>query len=420
MRLVWMATTCSVVMLVSSSAVVSAATGTATGTLRYYDALEGSCVPVVGNNYCDGAKFPSSQTNAMRPVANTLVTIRDNIGAIIGTGVTDDNGVFSVGWNSGLFAPSSISVVWSLDHKDGRFQIRNSLGGYYLMRTSSKLPVIGGITDFGVPTWGTSATPNDLANLYAAAERLWRHSLSQSARLQAYFTHQETNFPAWYEPFGWDAGSDGQSVWLTSNRVYDLTIMHEYGHVADMKSYRDQSHLMTVFGEEYNYVPPSGDPQVWPWDALSLEYRQAQLGEAKADFFKAVALYYPWARDPYLHYNMETAANKCTLYQQDRMQMTALRILWDYYDSRQDTEVISGTNYTDLVYLSGMSAIVEATFAHPNGTGSHRKDEGWSCGIVGCTLTNPDANNIWDLTYWLGNTSALWNVNRMNCHASPQ
>ncbi len=362
---------CSLLLLLLARHAEAAVSGSVSGTFRFHQ-NQGNYCPSIRN--CTGAKYFQSQYNVPRPVKNVKVYVeRASDHAVIGQGTTDSNGQFAVSWYDPIANGSvNAELTWQAIQKDGRFAVTNAEGTAN-WRFWSPIVLSAGQTAAGTPTWGNSASPNGLANIYDGAHMTWANSLSQSNRMLSYFNGIKIR--TFYSgPDCSDAcASNGSYVLMGPNGTYEpqSAVMHELGHIASSRASRDQQ-LTDGFGDTYTYGGSAG------WNYNTSEFASVAFEEAVASHVADVALYFPSATQPHVcissgacptnSFNLETAAS-CGTFQINRQPLSAQRYLWDNYDSVVDpgapTENLS----------RGIWEAMDTVHAFDNGTGNRQKHE---------------------------------------------
>jgi hypothetical protein len=350
--------------------------GTVSGGVAFFQ-NQGNFCPA--SRTCTGATYVESQYHTNMPIGETKVFIQrasDNL--TIGQGVTDSSGRFTISWTN-LVTTGNITAnfIWVGEHKDGRFAVRTSSGGQWVFWTPNFTLNAGGNTEIGTWTWGSSGAPNSLANVYDGAFHMWSFGLSQSNRMNAFFTGVSI--------YAFDdvcptscANGPNNRITLDTGAAYSPQgrIMHEMGHIASYKGSRDQSFTQTGNCAFYSYpsmtcVTGSG------WNLTSPEWEAAAFEEGVATHLGDVCLYRAFATDPHTclsdtacgtgSFNIETSLGTTCATDQNRWPLNHVRYHWDNYDSTSD--------YTGEDLSRGMWEVVDTLNAFPVGIDNRDKDE---------------------------------------------
>jgi len=360
------------------SNVATAASGYVSGRLLFYN-NQGNYCRNDGRD-CSGARYPQSQYRVNMPVRDVRVYVRrasDNV--IIGQGVTNSSGYYRIAWYSPGTSNISGKVTWHGQHKDGRFTVRTASGGTWTFWTYPRtLYTNGATTSFGWLVWGSSASPNSLANLYDGAVRMWRDALDYSNRMRTYFTNVQIRAYSTSCPTSCANGADKRIIIDSSNSAYmpQGRVMHEMGHIADYVSKPRRVYV--------NYTRDG----VNGWNFRSPEYASASFTEGLATFYGDVALYWYWNSQPLsclstgacstsVNNNVErsTGLRSSCASGEERWALTVDRYLRDVYDSTNewfDTNQEHYYNFFDVISRFG------------NGYGNRDKNEPYNSflGIV--------------------------------------
>lgn len=404
--------------MLASSGVAMAAEGTATGRIEHFNRMGNFCP--TGRD-CTGSKYLQSQFNVYRPVRHVKVYLRDSASNVIGQGVTNTAGNFTINWFSPSM-PSSVHITWHAEHKDNRFTLYSADGGTWWFWTGSRAPVNGGTTSFGTLAWGSSSAPHDITNWYDGAHRTWWDSLFWSTRQSAVFTNVSVYLGSTRCPTSCASG-DSNQVWMDPNSAYapHERIMHELGHVAS-----DRGHEGGNYWAMSDYCFP-GTGGGCGWNQTQAEWLQSAMEEATASTYATFGLYSSNAVAPHDclisqaacptgTFNLETSSGNTCATNENRFQLTAARVFWDLHDTRVDT--VDG--FTDSASAS-IDQMVDAFTRFPNGRSNRQKNEGWACFIVeelgSCWPDNRDARNMDDYRqhYFEETGISGFSQLRMNC-----
>lgn len=378
-------------IVLASSTAVAWSGGSVNGQLLFYQ-NQGNFCPTT-RNPCTGAKYLESQWHTNMPVSQTKVYIKNMANQVIGQGVTDTLGFYNINWfdPNAPQGPVTAYVAWHLEHKDGRFVIRDPGGNAYLMMRPPSGLQFGIATNLGSYTFGNSGSPNALANLYDGAWRSWFHSLSQSASQ----VNNNTNvlikaFDSAACPTSCaDCGAntiimDSSSAFSPQHRI-----LHEMGHIASCRASQGAGYISPT-SVCYAYGGSAG------WGFTGPEFGSAQFEEAFATFFADVALYGPTATQPHTclsslacpnnFHNIETSLGVSCGTDVNRHPINNIRYFWDLYDTTSD---FAGENAS-----YSMSQITQAIENLPDGFENNCKNEPW----FGGTIDDCDGRSSQD--YW--------------------
>ncbi len=356
----------------------SASWGYVSGRLMFYN-NQGNYCKADGRD-CSGARYPESQYRVNMPVRDVKVYVRrssDN--GIIGQGVADSSGNYTVYWYTPGSGNVSGKVTWHGEHRDGRFSLKTSGGGTWIFWTSARTMVNATTTNFGTLVWGNSSSPNSLANLYDGAVRMWRDALNYSNRMRSNFTNVQIRaYDAGACPTSCANGANKRIIIDSANSAYmpQGRIMHEMGHIASYVSKPRKSFV------DYTRDGSNG------WNMRSAEYASASFEEGLATFYGDTALYWNWNSEPLTclssgacsrstNNNVESSTglrSSCTS-GEERWALTTDRYLRDVYDSTNewfDSNTEPFYNFFDVVNKFG------------NGYGNRGKNEPYNS-VLGIT-----------------------------------
>jgi len=373
---------------------MAASSGTVTGTIQFYQNNGNYCD--VDTVSCTGTKYPESQYHTNQPIKNVKVYARRNSdNAIIGSGNTNSSGAFSFTWNDPSASGDVVGqVIWRGEHRDGRFRLNTTSNGFWVFSSANATFTNGGTTAKGTMVWGNSSTPSALANVYDGASKMWENSLSQSSRMNSYFT--DITITTWASA----TNASGKSVNIDNSVAYNnhQAVMHEMGHSASYLSSRDQS-----FRPCTDYCYPSTGSSCG-WGRHTEEWGAPRFEEAVATHLATVGLYLPTATAPFYCPssgpctsaidNLETTVT-CTAADM-RHPHDLMRYFWDTYGPSGNHNVWE---------------IIDTINAWDNGTGEKQKDEPWDNSSA---LDDRDGRSGQDFvgnwTVWGVNSSALLNA----------
>lgn len=366
------------VLLVLIPCTAFAASGYVSGTLKFWN-KQGNYCPNTRN--CTGATYPQSQYDNAQPVKEVQVQVLDNTWAVLGEGTSDTSGNFKIYWYRSTLPPSGM-ILWKARQKDSRWQIVSaSTGGIYVNWTGT-FTLINGTTysnpqNVGTFVWGSSASPNHVANLYDGAWRQWNYALSGSGHLSANMTNvtirafDNTTCPSSCSR-GWfnDILIDSPQAALTPQG----RIMHEMGHFA--------VYVAKPYNPAMGYDYPNQCRYCGTWGPTTQEWQSAAFEEGIASFFATAAMYSAANPNPtdclsagYCELwwnNIETSTGwgSCSA-GEDRWPLSHERYLWDVYDS-----VVDG-NYSDTISVP-FWYFISSLLNYPTGTNDQQHDEPWN------------------------------------------
>lgn len=361
-----------------SSPALAASSGTATGTIQFYQ-NQGNFCPTTRN--CTGAKYPQSQYNTSRPIKNVKVYLRrqsDNV--VIGQGTTDNSGNFSISWSDPAGSGNVLAqLIWRGEQKDGRFRIAGSAGEFWIW-WSNKTLTNGGNTSIGALTWGNSSSPHALSNLYDGAHTMWANSLAQSNRMNSFFTGVQVR--AWDSATCPTSCADGPNnrIIMDDNSAYSPQgrILHEMGHIASYRASRDQNYKQ---GGSYCF---GGEAAPCGWSLNGPENASVHFEEGVATHLGDVSLYFQNAPEPHTclssvacannSFNVETSSGTSCAANVNRRPINAIRYFWDNYDSLSD--------YTGESLSRGVWEVVDTIHAFDNGADNNQKNEVWNAALT--------------------------------------
>jgi hypothetical protein len=365
----------------AATAPAFAASGTITGTIQFSSELGNTCDTSLGMD-CTDAVFPASASNSVQPVRDAAIALADETGAVVGAGVTDSSGNFSIGWNRAT-TPTSIQIRRFFTHKDDRFWHSNtSNASLYGVVTTVNSPTNGGTNNVG--TWGWYSY-EVLNNNFDAALRTWDMALQYSGDMASRFTTIQIILPA-TDPN--NAFADGAVVHMGQNLVRrpQSALSHEFGHVA---TYLQRPYK---FCGAYNY--PTGCLNVDPGMSCtgghtfnSSEHFCASYEEGMAQFIANAAYYWYNADNPVqcisdsectTGFNFETSSGSgCTAGTQ-HMEVEVTRYLWDAYDAIDDAGFTEAVPSSNQAFRYG--AMIDTIENFTVGQGNNQNNEPWNSG----------------------------------------
>jgi hypothetical protein len=338
-------TTTVAALALAAPGLAEAASGTVRGTWKNYQNQGNYCDP--DGRDCTSARYLVSEYNIKHPISDTKIYIKDPDGDVIGTGVTNASGYFSIVWNRAS-TPAHVRAYWHFEHKDDRFKIRSETGAGIYAKWSVPISVTnGGTVDAGTIDAGTASAISGLANIYDGADRMWNDSLKYSTRMQNIFTG--LTIRAYPEECPTACASSG-SNWVKIPAGAEFRpqgrILHEMGHIAAGKAagaQMDSSSYCYPLQED----PPSGqdcsDGSSNGWGMTSDEWRGVALKEAMATVLGDIALYWSGAVDPRSCLSPDECPASTSIETSSacsgtmgRRAMQIDRYLWDIYDAQAD------------------------------------------------------------------------------------
>jgi hypothetical protein len=408
------------VLLISSQGF--AAGGYVSGKLEFWQKQGNYCPSsrdCTHTNYREASHFDRLQP--IREAKVEIVNATDS-GVVYGTGTTDTSGNYKIQWTSTGSAPS-IKVLWKTRHKDTRFEIRSaSSNGIYFFTSSGSVQLTNGTTS-GSPqalpnySWGNSASPNALANLYDGAHRTWFYALSYSGLMQSRFTNVQVKaFDATDCPTSCANGGTKTVTIDSTGSAFQPQgrIMHELGHIA---SYLSEPVALTIAYDHPNQCTGCGS-----WSLTSGEWSSAGFEEAIATLIGDVSIY--WYDSPEPHtclsssscgssFNTETSlgtSGNCTTTER-RSAMQRIRYLWDVYDNVNDS------GYNDTHHIQYFEFFTTLDNYGP-GVNNNQANEPWTNSNYN-TVDNYDGRGTDD---FVANLNALYSIDSTvqrtnNCNA---
>ncbi|AKI99243.1 hypothetical protein ATI61_106618 [Archangium gephyra] len=412
-------------MLGASS--TQAASGYVRGRMQFWQ-NQGNYCP--NTRDCTGAVYTQAQFQTYQPVRNARVYVwSDQANAVIGQGATDLNGDYTISWYyAGTTPPTGVYVYWVPDHKDGRFYIRYSNGTYRWYPTGY-FTLLNGTTstspqNIGTAAWGSSSYADEWANTYDGAELMWREGLNYFGVMQSNFTNVEIRGFANDMPgFNGEcptscANGYSKRVQLDVGAAYapQGRVMHEMGHIA---SYLAHPYSGTG-GNGYCYPSTSNFPDKCQWWTLNTaEHGSAAFEEALATFLADSALYYPNAPAPHSclasaapcapgQFNLETSSGSACASGENRWPLTAMRFLWDVYDSVDDQESVAegAGNYWKMLNVMAL---------YDNGTESLQISEPWNSNYSAIDNWDGRGSYSYRLNYFNKNGTSVYVPYSRNC-----
>jgi hypothetical protein len=398
--------------------------GCITGQVRFIQANQGYCPSTrscasdlyLQSHYKDPAGSP------MRRVNLRLV----KLSTTLGTAVTDDNGNFTMSWASldnashaSLAVISRASAAGTEIFKIGAWN--NSANDHKTFAVSSEFSITNGTCGSGSPQApstlapfiiGSTTTPNDVANIYDAAERMWRWSVADSSSA-AELPTIDIEYPA-------DPGQCGTGCQIPGTKRIGIPNVnsdaflgatrtaHEIGHLLAEKIY--QSNTPNWCLDYSTFDSNTG------WDLTTQEWTCASFPEAIATFMSDRSRY--WSGHGAVADTCSfTELGSCSTLLDDnptcsagesRWPLSSIRFLWDAYDARVDGPN-SETNQESFENLTAALSLFAA------GTGERKRDE-WTVtgGGNGSSNQRLDQSGTYDY-WWLYGGPLLWPSAANNC-----
>ena len=345
-------------LALAAPGLAEAASGTVRGTWRNYQNQGNYCNPA--GRDCTGARYVFAEYHTYHPISDTKLYVKDPDGVVIGTGVTDATGGFSIVWNRAS-TPAHVRVYWQFEHKDDRFKIRGETGGVIALWTWEIDVTNGGITDAGTISAGTSTSISGLANIYDGADRMWNDSLVFSGRMQNVFTGLTIRaYPDDCPTACASSGSNLVKMPEGSDFKPQGRILHEMGHIAAGKAAGGG-----MDPGSYCY-PDETSSCDQGWSFTSDEWRGVALKEAMATVLGDIAIYWGNAVDPRSCLSSGECPAAASIEDSiacsgtvGRRAMQMDRYLWDIYDTAAD-----GNDNVDEAYF----VFADTLAAIPSGT----------------------------------------------------
>ncbi|MFO7564445.1 MAG: hypothetical protein R6X02_17495 [Enhygromyxa sp.] len=359
-----------------------------------------------------------------QPIEQVKVYVRDaNSNTIIGQGITDDVGRFTINW-SATPTPAQAHLTWHAEHGHNRFAIRSGSGGTWVMWTPPFTLVPSGLVDIGSPQWGNELAPHPITNIYDGGQKGWWDGLWWSSRLRIYFGGVEARFPSSACPTSC-ASCEFNLIHLDPGSAFSPQgrVMHELGHIATCRAHVGQSRWQ---GAPTDFDCP------WctdGWGLVQPEWYMAGFEEGLATFLGDVAFYGANAASPTtcisgpsacpMVFSLEASSgDSCSqLFIERRWPLSTIRALWDVFDTRQDCPPGFACDAISNLY----DDMVEALHAFPAGRCEGCVHEGWTCPEIeepgACWVDEPDGRSIYDYaSNWvIANDSSIWSALESNC-----
>lgn len=190
-------------------------------------------------------------------------------------------------------------VTWSPEHKDGRFKVTTPSGVPWVFWGFTVTLTNGSSNHVGTMVWGNGAAPNQIANAYDGARRMWANSLSQSNRMLSYFSNATIKTFDDTCPTSCADGPANEIILDTASAFSpQARVMHEMGHLASFKANRDQTRSQTGQLTCFPSTAWSSSSAPCGWSLSDDEWAVISFEEAVATFFADVALYQSNAASP--------------------------------------------------------------------------------------------------------------------------
>lgn len=336
----WPVLLATVFALTVMSPVASAASGYASGSLKFWQ-KNGYYCPSFSD--CTGAHYLQSDYDKATGIRSVWLYMAAANGDYMGQGVTDANGNFLIYWYL-PYVPPYAYIVFTPIHNEWRFGVFDptiSLNYY-----SWPFYVIDGQTVQGLAwTWGSSATPDPYLNLYDAAARDWDYAISRSSLMVDRFGGVSLVINGIGPSF--DGPSLTVNIPSTAVAFEGGTTAHELGHAVVWLSDTDDH----PFANYCHPLPPQEPCNNAAWQSDSQEWKSVAWSEGMASFFGAVAGYGPeavqpaWPCDSVSYctsppgggYDLEytVGAANCTA-ADSRKPINYARAFWDIFDFHSD------------------------------------------------------------------------------------
>ena len=340
------------------------------------------------------------------PVRKAYVAL-SSLGATLGNTVTDDSGNFKMSWAS-LAGDNSAKLTVYARMKDGGTEVFkvgqwnvNSNDAYSMAVTSTFLITDGtnclpsgpnqAISPIKI---GTTTTPSDIANIYDAAERMWRWSVTSSSSGGELPTI-DIEYPA-------DASCSSGCQTTGTKRIGIPNInsdaflgptrtAHEIGHLLSERIYPSNTPNWCL---NYNRNSSPG------WVLDSQEWTCAAWTEAISTFMSDVSRYWDdngEVADTCSWFELQQCAymlddNPVCNGGEHRYPLSSIRFLWDAFDQRVDgpNSETNNESYEDLTAALSLFA---------PGTGERQRDE-WTVSGTGNGPSNSSSDQGGTYDYW--------------------
>jgi hypothetical protein len=387
--------------------------GCVRGQIRFIQHNQGYC-PTTRACSSDLYRQIDYKNSAGSPLRKALVRI-NRLGATLATFVTDDSGNFTANWYSldshtagyvQVIARQKVGLVDTF--KIGQWNVNTN--DAQVMHNSPSLSLTNGTTCSSpqvIPTIyiGTTTTPNELANIFDAADRMWRWSIALTSAANDVAT-ADIEFPA-------DSGVCPNGCFSPSTRRIGIPDVnsdallgasrtaHELGHALASRIYvSDVPNPCQKYGLD-------GDNG---WSLQSQEWGCAAFSEAIAQFSGDVSRY--WANHSAVADTcypsdltvcptmLEPSSASCSAAQQ-RWPLTVMQFFWDAFDQAPDGMFNEANGETFPALINGISYFAA-------GTGERQRDEwqgtGGGSGSSSAPFDQSGAYDFW-WNYWDRNPS---------------
>jgi len=371
---------------VQVASIASAATGTVTGSVHYWNELSDECVPTSSNSNCLGAYYTASQRLTARPLRGGHVYVVDSASTatIWGAGVSDGSGAFTINWavTGSSTTIRRARIVFETKHSTGAFWVEDSSGNiprlvsaeFFLQPTSTP----GSPQVIPPVQWGQLNAPNESANFYAGGEMVWTNHFSLSNIL---LNTMRTILK--YGPgHGADmhAGNPGTGHFdTTPQRMDNGLIGHEMGHNAEYRAAPGGSYSNPV---DLNYGSYSNGWHSWN----TAEWGHVQFSEGFADFAEFASVYSVWSINPTLN-GVNIEISDCNVPEgASRTEKSVAGFLWDLYD--MSNAPLESDMWRNTYHMYDLLR------AYGGGTDNHDKNEPWNHFVL--TIDDRDGHSGYD------------------------
>jgi hypothetical protein len=427
-------------VILSLAGTASANNGWVAGRFQVWNTNGNFCA--ANATSCMGSRYTSVMFNSAQPIANAYVQIKDPQNNVIGTGGTDSNGDFNIGWYRAT-DPTAFTVWVLAAHKNWYFRVDDVNGNRRFTLTSAITPVpssSGSPQNIGTWTQGAVNWSDPGFNAYWAGERVYRDVFANVAILVNNFTNVEVRgfadaIPGFLNTCNTSCANGAtKRVQLDANAggawSPQARMMHEMGHVA--------SYVTRPWNSPNDYSWPNQANNSGNWflgpapmsPVPSSEWGHVAFEEAFATHYANLALWwdnsvaptacispsshcYDGMGNPLAFSNIEAtsfpfATNNCVA-NEGRFVISHVRYLWDIYDTVNDCD---GDTYSATA--GDYWKHLHNPAWYPTGTGPNQHQEPWDSAMM--SVTEPDGRGSSSyLNNYRTNVAETVNLNISNC-----
>jgi hypothetical protein len=451
------------VAAIASGTADARASGVVTGTFGHIESNQGYCPD--SRTGCTSSTYPQSQYRNGAMLSNVLVRLYSASSSTPkGEDYTDENGQFEIAWSGSSFSNGYLKFVY----ESPRFKITNTAGATW-STSSAQFNVPDGNSNAGSWWLGSSTSPNDVTNIYSAANRQFVYAMdyvtdlvNDASAVKAQIMYPDNSCPSACYNLGTEKVSIPDDATDTSGQGPfggPSRVAHELGHWG-------VDHVTTGNAGSgcnfYRYPSLAASTAANPggWGLFDAAWGCVAYAEGAATFLSDVSRY--WAFESAIADTCtageaqacatmleSSQASSCELTNpcpsntdQRRSPLAVTKVFWDAYDSSNDgncSEDISESYFSLVMAHNNFAAGQgdrkldewQSNTARDDGPGPNGDDDGFEDGAgqnvsdvnelrpTSTSVSNNrrDQSGMYD--YWWNyfdvNGIALWRAYYNNC-----